>query len=81
MGYVALWFPVVWHLAVGLLFSHPMPLGIREFAHCWGRDFRDHGGSWDISMVLDRWRLGFVSRMYDISLEFIGFRECPVVVS
>ena len=23
----------------------------------------DHGGSWDIRMILDYWRLGFFSRM------------------
>jgi len=40
-----------------------MPPGIREFAHFEGRDFRDHGGSWDIRMVPDCWRIGFVSHM------------------
>jgi len=28
IGHVALWFPAVQHLAEGLLFSHPMPVGI-----------------------------------------------------
>ena len=67
-GYRACSFVVSGGLAPrsGLLFSHPMPvgigywflscpvpLGIRGFAHCWDRDFRDHGGSWDIRTVLD----------------------------
>lgn len=28
IGHVALWFPAVGHLAVALLFSHPMPTDI-----------------------------------------------------
>jgi len=52
--------------------SRPTPLGIREFAHCWGRDFRDHGGSWDIRMVLGCWRLGFVSHMCFFRVHYFG---------
>jgi len=42
----------MYRVFVSWFLSYPMPLGIREFSHCWGRDFRDHGGSWDIRMVL-----------------------------
>ena len=40
----------------------PWSTGLPVFSPCWGRGFMDHGGSWDIRMVLEWWELGFVSR-------------------
>ena len=38
----------------------------------------DHGGSWDVRMVLDCRRLGSVSCIFPWA--FVEFRECSVVV-
>ena len=57
--------------------SYPMPLGIRELVHCWGRGFMDHGGYQDSSRSLGI-RL---CQPHVFFLEFVEFRECPVVVS
>ena len=35
------------------LFHYAILLGIREFAHCWGRDSRDHRGYQDGSRLLE----------------------------
>jgi len=52
---LAIKYEVSYHIGylASLFLSYPMSLGIRELAHWRDIGFRDHGGSWDIRMVLD----------------------------
>ena len=72
IGHTPLQFLVVWHLEVGSYFHNQSLriVGVEAFGN--------HGGSWDIRIVLNSWGLSFVSRMC-FPWSSLMFRECSVV--